>query len=457
MKITTIQFERQMGIPLYKQIYSKIKHDILHGYIKKGDQLPSIRKCEILMKVSKTSIEKAYALLHDEGLIRADAKVGYFVDVDQEHAQMRKMIKAHTTLRAIPKARYDFRSQTMDVDAFDIALWKKYLKGVLDQIDDIATYGDPQGEYNLRQALQQYAYSMRGVLCDCEQIVVGSSFQTLFYILCGLFDTLPVIGMEESGFAQAENVCSDYGLHVVKFKSDENGIPMDALYQSKVDVLYVNSGSYGSEHQAITRKQADALMQWAKLRNTYILEDDHNGELRYQTKVMPAMQGYASDDRVIYAGSFSKLLLPSLRISYMVLPHTFAHAFQNRIACYAPTSSKIEQLALAHYIIDGHLHRHVKRLRKRYERKSMRLLNALHTSFPQATFHLEESALQIVVHFQESFDVTRFCKIAKKDHIYIQYNQEKHIVLSFAGIDEEEIESAVTNLLQIYTNMKKVV
>lgn len=453
MKITTIQLERQKGKPLYIQIYEKIKHDIMQGYVKKGDQLPSIRKCETLLHVSKTSVERAYELLLDEGFIQSYAKVGYFIIVNDEQVRMRKMMEEEKTVLSQHSVRYDFRSQTMDVDSFDMTLWKKYLKSTLDQYVEIATYGDPQGEYNLRLALQKYAYSMRGVLCSCEQVVVGSSFQTLLYILCGLFDHKPVIGMEECGFSQAENVFKDYGFKVVKFTSLSDGIAMEQLHDCSVDLLYINSGSYGSDHQAITRKQAMQLLQWAKKNNTYILEDDHNGELRYQTRVLPAMQGFDPDGRIIYAGSFSKLLLPSLRISYMVLPLVFANGFQQRIASYAPTSSKIEQLALAHYIVDGHLQRHVKRLRKRYERKSTRFINALHMAFPDAALNLEESALQVALHFPNIVHCDHYQVMAKEHDVYLQCNEQNDIVLSFAGIDEDEIEQAIAFLKDLWKDM----
>ena len=134
-----------------------------------------------------------------------------------------------------------------------------------------------------------------------------------------------------------------------------------------------------------------------------IIEDDHNGELRYHTRMTPAMQGFDTGGHVVYIGSFSKILLPSLRISYMVIPQALQHRYDQRANSYSPTSSKIEQLALARYIADGHLERHVRRLRRHYEQKSSHMRTLLEQWFPQADILLEEAALQFILRFPDVY------------------------------------------------------
>lgn len=449
MKVKTIDFERVEGEPLYKQLYKKIRQDIIFGYLRKGDQLPSIRKCEQMLKLSKTSIEHAYQQLVEEGFLIAIPQKGYFIDVDKEHAMLRKQMLFQSRDKLTKEIRFDFRSQSVDRDRFDIALWKKYLKRILDG-NEISTYGDAQGEKTLRIALQKYAYSVRGVLCDSEQMLVGSSFQSLLYILCGLLHTSCVIGMEESGFAQAETVFRDYHLTLRKLPSDENGICMRHLYDSDVRVLYINNGSHGSNHQPLCKTKREALLTWARRKNAYIIEDDHNGELRYHTKLTPAMQGFDMGKHVFYIGSFSKILLPSLRISYLVFTKAFQKHFAKRKDTYSPTSSKIEQLALAHYIADGHMERHVKRLRKRYERKSSYMERLLHVYFPQANCLLEEAALQFILRFPQVQHMDRFIELAKHNQILVQKTSNHELVLSFAAIKEEFMESALQELQMLW-------
>ncbi|MEG0506418.1 MAG: PLP-dependent aminotransferase family protein [Longicatena sp.] len=443
MKIKTINFEREGNTALYMQIYKKIQHDILSNYLKKGDQLPSIRKATTLMKVSKTSIERAYEQLAEEGFIISIPQKGYFVDVDLEQVALRNQMKKRSIPTKTDLIRYDFRSQSMDSDSFDMKLWKKYLKEVLDEPMQISTYGDAQGEVILRNALQNYAYSIRGVLCTSEQILIGSSFQSLLYILCGLLPQDCIIGMEETGFIPAETVFFDYGLQVRKLPTHEEGILLKDLQASDVQVLYINSVSQGCNHQPITKKTRQAYIQWAVKTNALIIEDDHNGELRYQSKLTPAMQGFDMGEHIVYIGSFSKLLLPSLRISYMVFTKALQERYLARKNTYSPTSSKIEQLALAHYITDGHLERHVKRLRKRYEQKSHQMLCLLQVYFPDTTLILEEAALQIIVRFHETIDIDAFIEKAKQQYLMIQKNNMNELVLSFAAIKEDEMRDAL--------------
>lgn len=452
MKVNTINFERVKGMAVYKQLYKKIQQDILSGYLEKGDQLPSIRKCEQQLKISKTSVERAYEQLVEEGYIQSIPQKGYFVYVDKEGVSVRKSMLYQPSQLHKNRIRYDFRSQSMDLDSLDIARWKKYVKEVLDE-RDIATYGNAQGEVALRMALQKYAYAIRGVLCDYEQILIGSSFQSLLYVVCALFDSSCVVGMEQSGCIQAERVFCDYQMPIRKLASEHDGICMKALYESDVNVLYMNSGYQGRNHQPLHKEKREAVLQWAKATNSYIIEDDHNGELRYRSKLTPAMQGFDMGRHVLYIGSFSKLLLPSLRISYLVFTKQLYNRYEQRKDSYSPTSSKIEQLAFARYIMDGHMERHVKRLRKRYECKSTYMQHLLHTHFPKAHVKLEEASLQFLVQFSKMTNMDAFIEQAKEKQIRIQKAADTTFVLSFAAIRKEDMAIAIQELKDIWEQL----
>lgn len=455
MEMQTSTFERFKGIPVYKQLYRKLRDDIINGYLKKGERLPSIRSCENVFKVSKTSVERAYQQLVDEGFIISRAKAGYYVEVDEEHARMRRNLFQPSQTECEQKLRYDLRSQSMDDDAFDIALWKKYLKEVLDAHPMISTYGDAQGELPLRRALQQYAYSVRGVLCEVDAMLIGSSFQSLLFLLCGLLDKQLVVGMEKSGFSQAEMVFKSYGFPIVYLTLHEDGVDIEELQQKQVRLLYLNSGSQGKNHQPLAKSKKDALLQWAKQSNAYIIEDDHNGELRYASKVSSALQGFDMGEHVFYIGSFSRLLLPSLRISYLVMTNKMKARYLLYKDNYAPTSSKIEQLALAQYITDGHLERHVKRLKKRYAKKSTMMQQLLATNLPDATCVLEEASLQYIVRFPYPIDHKQLQQEAKQRGMAINMNSLQELVISFAAVREEDMKDGIKLLSTLLVHCRK--
>lgn len=447
MEIKTSTFVKESRNLLYVQVYEKLKEDIEKGYLIKGEKLPSIRKSEKLFKVSKTSIEKAYEKLVDEGYIISKPQSGYFVDADKEQ------IKIRNELREPPKIieetiRFDFRSENIDVHMFDCRLWKKYIKEVLENYSEITTYGNAQGELTLRTALQQYAYSVRGVLCNVDDIIVGASFQSLLYILCGLLPHSLHVGMEEESYVQARKVFKDYDFKISNLTLYEDGVSIRELKEKKIRLLYINAGSQGKYHQPLSKQKKVELIQWAKETNSYIIEDDHNGELRYVSKVKSAMQGFDMGEHVFYIGSFSRLLLPSLRISYLVLTKEMSNIYKNVKDEYAPTSSKIEQLALARYMMDGHLERHVKRLTKKYEKKCRKMEVLMNRYFSDIPYILEEASLQFILDFKE-MDIIRLTKSLKREQIACTITDNKKLMLSFAAIEEDCMEEGICLLSKI--------
>lgn len=446
MKIRTIHFDKQGKGPLYVQVYEAIKAEILNGSMKYGDQLPSIRKASELLSISKTSIEAAYQRLLMEGYILAKAQKGYFVDVDEQSKSLRNMMLHQP--RSIPtnEKHYDLRSSSIDGDAFDRSLWLHYIKEVIYHDEDLMSYGDPQGEYLLRDALQQYAYSMRGVLGTSSQYVVGASFQSLLYLICSLYEGKKCVGMEEDGFPQAEQVFQDCGFTIVYIPKDEEGMCLDVLQETEIGILYINSASCGTKHKALHSARRNAYLAYAKANKVLLLEDDHNGELRYQSKMRPAMQGFDRHQQVIYIRSFSKLLLPSLRMSFMVLTQAMSEQYQLKKQNYNPSASKIEQLALAHFLFDGQMEKQVRRLRKRYERKSQQFLTCLNTLFPNCELTLDESNLQVFVKFDKAIKEANLCEQAHQSGLEIPRMQQHRLALSFASIPEDAMLDILAQL-----------
>ena len=452
MNIQNISFEKKKGKYVYLQIYDKIKEDILHGYLKKGDKLPSIRQCEQMWKVSRTSIEKAYIRLIDEGYVYALEHKGFYVDVEKESVALRKQLMQETLSKKQQNILFDLQTGTIDVELFDKVLWKKYLKEVLQNKELISTYGDAQGEYTLRLALQKYAYSMRGVLCDIKQILIGSSFQSLLYIICGMLPKNSVIAMESNSFIQAKRVFQDFGFTIKYISKTEDGYNMDELYRYDITLLYVHSGAFTSTYKPISKDKEIELLHWAEKTNSYILEDDHNGELRYRSRIQPSMQGMDVGKHVFYIGSFSRILPPAFRISYLVLPLPYLKDYEKRKKSYAPTASKIEQMALAQYIIDGHLEKHVKRLSKQYGKRCREMEDVLKEIFPNTSVRLEEAALCFHLELPKGNSKYIQSRLQEKG-IYLNTANHHELMLSFASISQKNMRTALLYLKEIIDEM----
>ena len=451
MKLNTIAFTlKKDGGSRYTQLYDAICRDILQGKMKKGDQLPSIRNAAKQLNLSRTTRDNAYQRLLTEGLIIAHPQRGYFVDADETQSELRKEIMNTNVLTQSEETVIDLRTSSIDASAFDTTVWLHYIKLVLQNHTWLTSYGDSQGEFLLRKAIQKYSYAMRGVLCKEDQIVIGANFQSLLYLICSLYEGKKVIGMEKSGFRQAEQVFTDCGFTIIYLESDEEGINMSELNTRELGMLYINSASCGTKKMPLHSKRRKALLDYVNEHNIILLEDDHNGELRYQTKLRPAIQGFDSNGHVLYMRSFSKLLLPSIRMSFMVLNREMMTRYLKKKHNYHPSASKLEQLTLAHYLMDGHMEKQIRQLRKRYEAKSNLMIKLLEVYFPDKFYLLDESNLQVLLYMGNEKELSFYMEAAEKQHILVQGTEQNAIALSFASVAEETLVKAIASLAKIW-------
>lgn len=433
----------------YLEVYQQIVDDIENGYLKYNDKIPSIRKMAKQLNVSRTTVESAYLQLLVEGYIYAKEKVGYYVDVQYSNEIKNFNDDKITTEITNHIYKYDFSGRLVDSESFNLDTWKKYIKKVLNQSDDLMSYGEPLGETQLKAALQRYSHEYRGVRRPINNYIIGAGFQILLYHVCSLFGKDNLVGIEEGGFKQAEAVFHDCHMQVVKLPVDDQGITLEGLKNANLKLLYLNSSSGGYHGHPIRQQRRLEIIEYARNNDVYIIEDDHNGELKFNTKPIDAM-AKLDNDHIIYIGSFSKLLLPSIRISYMALPNSLIKHFLNKSKDYHQTASKLEQLALAIYIEDGQLSRHLKRLRKHYRNKSTHLLNKLKTTFPNHQFELYETSLKITMSLDNNL-IDKYIELAKEKDILVNKNSNNQITLSFSGILDKDIDQAIDELKEIWT------
>lgn len=444
-----IELNRNDKIPLYQQLYNILSTSIENGNLPQGTKLPSIRKLSEDLNLSRTTVESAYQQLCVEGFIISKPQSGYFVHINTGLSSKHKPIKQVTQKNIYfgNKILYNLSSDCIDSDSADIKLWRSYIKDVLKKQNLIISYGEAQGEYKLRKSLSVYSYSVRSVECNEDNIVIGAGTQPLLYLLCGLIKNYGKhIALERGGFAKAEQVFCDCGYNIVHIKNNDGEIDMNNLYKSNAKILFVNPSGNLITGQPIKMNKRYELLQWAEDVDGIIIEDDYNGELRYSSRPIPALQG-TNSNRVVYIGSFSKLLLPSVRIGYMVLSENLLNIYQKKMHLYNQTASKIEQLALANYIHDGQLEKQLRRLRKIYSEKCSILMNYLKKYFnDKAEIILQENSLCITVKFPDNnIDIAQN---AEKRGVRVTYissdNSNKYVLkLSFAGIPLSDIESAV--------------
>ena len=349
-------------IPRYLRVYEYYKDLILSGQLQAGIKLPSIRKASVQLQVSRTTMESAYMLLAAEGYIISKPQSGYYVtDIGSKENQYEDLPKSYKGPEE-NKVLYDFVTSNVDRDSFKFELWRRYMKSALRQDERLLSYGEPQGEYDFREVLCGYLQKERSVVCLPEQIVIGAGVQSLLNILCPLLKGRKNILFHNPNFTQGRAIFEDYNFEI-------------ATEQDEIDggIYYISPSQLTKWGGVLNITERRQLLKEAQRQDFLIIEDDYNSEFRYFQKPTPALQGLAGGQGVIYLGTFSKMLLPSIRMSFMVLPPELLEAYEARRGMYNQTASKAEQIAITQFIRDGHLNSQIRKSRKIHLAKSMEL------------------------------------------------------------------------------------
>lgn len=348
----------------YILLYEHFKTLILQGRLRPNDKLPSVRACSQSFALSRTTVETAYSLLAAEGYVIAKSQSGYYVSTVDFSLLASPEAPESVKSENKPKIRYDLVSSAQDKDGFNFALWRRYVKSALRQDERLLSYGEAQGEYDLREAICTYINKQRWVICSPKQIVIAAGTQSLIAILCAITKKATGVVFLGPEFAQGKAVFEDYGKKVKK-------LDYDRINETEKGSIIYTSPSHTDVWGSVLKMDSRAkLLGFAKENDCLIIEDDYDSEFRYFQRSVPSLQSLDSEGRVVYIGTFSKMLLPSIRISFMVLPAQLTDEYAKRGRYYNQTASKAEQIALCQYLRDGHLSYQIRKQQKQYSAKS---------------------------------------------------------------------------------------
>ncbi|MCG8483784.1 MAG: PLP-dependent aminotransferase family protein [Clostridia bacterium] len=361
----------QSNIPLYVQLYESIKGEILKGNITASEKLPSIRDLSKTLKLSKTTIESAYDQLLVEGYIYSKPQSGYYINLISLELMKRDLNKNSFSLETHDFSTDDERYT--DASSFDFIKWKKCSNKILTEYTDtLLLEALPQGEALLRNEISKYVYQSRGVKCTSEQIIIGAGTQQNMHLVCNILENIDMdhVAFEDPGYYSARKIFLDRGFIISPISIDEDGMKVNELINSPCSVAYVSPSHQFPLGSVMSIGRRYELLEWASEENRIIIEDDYDSELRYYGRPIPSLQGLDEKEHVIYLGSFSSTLLPSIKISYIILPNELLKYYKSVMHHYNQTCSKIEQLTLGLYMKEGFYQKHIKKLRKLYATKA---------------------------------------------------------------------------------------
>ncbi|MFC0323817.1 PLP-dependent aminotransferase family protein [Gallibacterium melopsittaci] len=465
MNEMNLKLDKQLDLPLYLQLYQQIKQEIIAGRIPLGEKLPSKRQLSKWLAISLNTVESAYAQLQAEGYIQSNPRTRSQVSFDiQQTIQNIPILTPETESNATKHYQFDFNPNYIDTDFFPINLWKKQLRQLNNQqLQQLLCHGEKQGENILREQIRKYLYSARGVQCKTEQIIIVAGIEIAMMQLCWLFNQLEdnkpfTYAMEQYGYTAVERLLTINQKHIVKLPllTTSQKIDLNLLEQYAVNILYATPSHQYPYASVLSINERYQLLEWAnKQSDRYIIEDDYDSEFRYQGRPIPALQGLDHQGKVIYLGSFSKVLMPSLRLSFIVLPQQLLRHYQQICGQFNCSVPRINQHIVANFMQSGRFERHIQRMRTHYRKKMELLCHLLQAYSQDVRYYGAQSGFYLLIElYKETRTLEELEKLAEQASIKvypIQNLQQKRLFsLGFGNLHLTELKYAIPKLMQIW-------
>lgn len=478
--LSLLPVDRALGIPLQQQIYDGLRNAILAGLLRAGQRVPSTRALATDLGVSRLPVLTAYDQLLHEGYLEGHIGSGTFVSVSLPDDALRSASPSHSrqfSKRAPPRPLADralpdqrprkrddggmrpFRVSLPALDQFPHTTWSRLVARHARALSPAQmAYGDPAGVGSFRAAVAEHLRTARAVRCEAEQVMIVSGSQAALCICAAvLLGRGDVVAMEEPGYAGARAALATSGAVNAPVPIDHEGIRLDALdaLGSKVRAAYVTPSHQYPMGTAMTATRRLELLEWATRNSSWIFEDDYDSEFRYVSRPLGALQGMDAHERVIYIGTFSKVLFPSIRVGYIVVPPSLWNAFveaREALDIFSPT---LYQFALRDFIREGHFARHLRRMRSLYLHRRTALLEGLaeHCA-DHLVVHNADAGLHISTLLPDGVD-DRAIIARMREHglagealstCYAGDAAESGLLLGFGGSDENSITDATFTL-----------
>lgn len=468
-------------IPVYRQVSEALRDAILTGRLKPGERLPSTRDLAESIKVSRFTVIRSYEELASQGYIQTTGGSGTFVNPDISRAlKLDRFDPGPERIESTHLSTYGRRVCSERIEPADAELFEELNYGApaLDQIPlnrwremlyrstrfqdaDLVSYrSDPFGYGRLREAIAGYLTRSRSVNCTPDRIVIFSGAQSgLDLIGRLLIDEGDQVVVENPGFPGARRSLVTHGAEIVSVPVDEAGLVVDKLWRcDNAKLLYTTPSHHDPTGVVLSLPRRLEMLRWADHNNAFILEDDYDSEFRYGEKPVPSMQGLDQSDRVIYLSTFWKVLFPIVRIAFMVLPKRLVPAVSRAKSLIEREFPILEQRALADFINEGHLERHIKRTRAMYATRRAALVQALtvHMS-KKITISPITAGMHLMIKFNDSTSERSVLTSASEANLslatarnhYVSEAPGNEFLVGFAHKEEEELKQSVARFSQL--------
>ncbi len=480
-----VRLDRAAVEPLHHQLYRQIRDELKSGSFSDGvSRLPSSRALAVDLGISRLTVNLAFSKLHAEGYLQSKVRSGTFVadplpetflsaDKPKAYPAIRRPPRISDRVRAIPDQRVgkQFDLGALDagagvslvpglpaVDEFPIDIWERLRSQVLAQKGThLLRHASSRGDAELRKAIATYLCDFRGARCHPDQIlIVGGMQQAMLISAMALLDPAEPVWIEDPGFHQARRVFILAGAQVVPKPLDHEGIVIARSPKEKrPKIIHVTPSHQYPLGMTMSFERRTALLDFARANDAFIFEDDFYAEFRFTGPPLPSLQGIDDFGRVIYAGTMSKILYPSLRLGYVAAPEALIDPLVKIRSTMDQHSSAIDQATLARFITEGFFLSHIKRMRKVYaERRAIFIKQFNELLGDCFTLQVPEGGLNMVAWLKREQDFPAISRVALKIGVKpsplsfycIRATPRPAFVFGFAGWTPAQIRESLVKL-----------
>ena len=493
--LNAVHLDRSADQPLYRQLYSGIRHAILSYQLLPGTRLPASRSLADALDVSRNTVMEAFNQLSAEGYLETRIGAGTFVTDELPDQLLRvrgddRLDSTGSSVRTAPEEpplsergelltgmelsafRDDerpgaFRPGIPALDAFPIETWSRLTARRWRSVPtSLLSYSHSAGYPPLREAIAQYLQTSRGVRCDPSQVIIVSGTQQAITLTAHvLLDPEDEVWIEDPGYPRARGAFRWAGAHTVPVPLDAEGLDLGAgrALDEAARLAYVTPSHQYPMGMTMSLRRRLELLDWAKQSDTWILEDDYDSEYRYEGRPLAALQGLDQAGRTIYVGTFSKVLFPALRLGYVVVPNRLVDAFVAARTLVDRCPPLIQQMVVADFISEGHFEQHLRRMRTLYAARQNALMEAVDDTLGSSLrISSDKAGLHLTGLLEPGLDDTSVSQVLKENGVvapplsfYSARDLDRGgLVLGYAGVDEDTIQEGVDQIAEAMATVR---
>ncbi|ALE88447.1 PLP-dependent aminotransferase family protein [Pseudomonas versuta] len=441
--------------PIYRQLYARFRAAIANGSLKPGERVPAARALAKELGLARGTVDGAYSLLSSEGYLHARGQAGTVVaqGISSKLEPTTAPGTASPALRQQPQI-LPFQMGLPALDVFPRKTWAQIGARCVRSatVEDMAL-PPAQGLEALRIAIASYLQVARGISCAPSQVFITTGYRdTLSLIAHALLEPGDRVLVEDPGYPPTRQLLGHLGIEAVATAVDQDGICLPRTMDDRFRAAVVTPAHQSPLCVSLTLPRRQQLLAWASRQQGWIVEDDYDGEYRYISRPLPALKSLDRDGRVIYSGTFSKVLFPGIRLAYLVVPEAQIARFESISQIFRGGCPQLTQAIVASFMAQGHFARHIQRMRKLYgERRALTVRGLNNVLGEHVSIDANPGGMHLIMHLKGSQSDTVLVQRMRQHGLFAealsewsqQYPPQSALLLGFANIQSQASAEAL--------------